>query len=122
MEPAKPDRETREHLLATLADFITRGGSERFLLPPIAPGADAFPEPWAPTRAGASWLLRRLAWHAGIEREIDVDASQLGGAPPTERKPATRVELVEVDAVKATFALGFIGNDDIVGTFAHEIG
>ncbi|HSD87341.1 MAG TPA: zinc ribbon domain-containing protein, partial [Kofleriaceae bacterium] len=44
------------------------------------------------------------------------------GAPPTERMPATRVELVEVDASKAVFVLGFVGDDDVVGTLAHEVG
>ena len=121
-EPGKPDAETRDHLLATLADLIARGGARPFLLEPIAPGAAAFPEPWQPTRAGTKLLLRRLLWHAGIDREVEIDDRRFAGALPTECKPATRVELVEVHAVKAVFALGFIGDDDIVGTLAHEIG
>jgi hypothetical protein len=55
-EPTQPDRETREHLLGVLAELIAKGGGqggtksgaqrgvdggiERFLMPPVAPGAD----------------------------------------------------------------------------------
>lgn len=120
--PHQPDRETREQLLGVLAEWIAKGGAERFLLPPVAPGAAAFPEPWAPTTAGVHRLLRRLVWHAGIERGIELDDDRMAKAPPTERKPATRVELTEVDKDKAYFTLYLIGSDDIVGTLAHEIG
>src|SRR5690606_35993728 len=109
-------------LLGVLAEWIAKGGAERFLLPPVAPGAAAFPEPWAPTTAGVHRLLRRLVWHAGIERGIELDDDRMAKAPPTERKPATRVELTEVDKDKAYFTLYLIGSDDIVGTLAHEIG
>jgi hypothetical protein len=134
-QPAKPDAETREHLLGVLSHFIARSGDAPFLVEPVAPGEKNFPEPWAPTRAGVQLLLRRLAWHASAvpgvgvdravgaknEREIVVE-DKTAGAPPTERKPATRCELVEVHKDKAVFALGFVGNDDVVGTLAHEIG
>jgi hypothetical protein len=120
-EPSQPDREAREHLLGVLAELIAKGGAERFLMPPVAPGADAFPEPWAPTRAGIQLLLRRLMWHAGLDRGVDLDDELLAKAPPTERKPATRVEALDVSA-KARFALYFVGDDDVVGTLAHEVG
>lgn len=119
--PTKPSAEVREKLLVVLGEVIARGGEARFLLPPVAPGEAAFPDAWAPTRVGVQLLLRRLAWHAGIEREILID-DQRTGAPPTERKPSTRVELVDVRGKQARFALGFVGNDDVVGTLAHEIG
>jgi hypothetical protein len=111
----------REKLLDVLGELVARGGARSLLLPPIAPGDAAFPEPWAPTKVGVQHLLRRLAWHAGIDREITID-DQRAGAPPTERKPATRVELVEVRGKQAHFTLGFVGSDDVVGTLAHEVG
>lgn len=120
-QPISPDEDTREHLLSVLANFITRSGATSFLLPPVAPGANSFPEPWAPSKGGVALLLRRLLWHAGIDREVEID-DRRHGAPPTERKPATRCELVEVRPTKAVFELGFIGDDDVVGTLAHEIG
>jgi hypothetical protein len=120
-EPSQPDRESREQLLGVLAELIAKGGADRFLMLPVAPGADAFPEPWAPTRAGVQLLLRRLMWHGGIERGVEVDDELLAKAPPTERKPSTRVEAIDISA-KARFALYFVGADDVVGTLAHEVG
>src|SRR5206468_3541753 len=116
-EPTAPDAETREQLLGVIAELVARGGAARLLMPPVAPGDAAFPDPWAPTCGGVTLLLRRLLWHAGIEREVVLD-DRRAGAPPTERKPATRIELVEVQRNAAVFALGFIGDDDVVGTFA----
>lgn len=120
-EPSEPDVESREHLLDVLGEFVSRAGARPLLLPPVVPGEAAFPDPWGTTRAGVALLLRRLAWHAGLDRAIEVEDRQLG-APPTERKPATRVPLVEVRRTTAVFALEFIGTDDIAGTLAHEIG
>lgn len=121
-EPSQPDRETRERLLGVLAEFVAKSGAAPLLVPPVAPGAGAFPERWAPTTAGIRLLVRRLLWHANLEREVDVDDDRLAKAPPTDTKPATRLELVEVSKDKARFTLHFIGDDDIVGTVAHEIG
>jgi hypothetical protein len=119
--PAKPDAATREKLLVILGELVARCGEAHLLRSLVEPGEAAFPEPWAPTRVGVQLLLRRLAWHAGIDREIEIEDLRTG-APPTERKPATRVELVEVRGKTARFALGFVGADDVVGTLAHEVG
>jgi hypothetical protein len=120
---AESGPEARERALGILGELVARGGAASLLLPPVVPGEDAFPEPWAPTKGGVKLLLRRLAWHAGIDREIEIVIDdRRAGAPPTERKPATRVELVELRGKQARFALGFIGDDDVVGTLAHEIG
>ena len=120
-EPEAPDPATRERLLGVLADLISRTGAERFLAAPVVPGTQMFPDPWAKSKSGVALLLRRLSAHAGFDRAVVID-DRRHGAPPTERKPATRVELVSVDKTAATFAMGFIGNDDVVGTLAHEIG
>jgi hypothetical protein len=120
-EPPEPDVKTREYLLDVLGEFVARAGAGPLLLPPVEPGEAAFPDPWAATRAGAALLLRRLAWHGGLDRAIEVEDHQ-AGARPTERKPATRVTLVEVRRNAAVFALDFIGAVDVAGTLAHEIG
>jgi hypothetical protein len=121
--PAVPDETRRERLLSTTADLVARGGAAQLVLPPVKPGSAAFPDPWKPTRGGITALLRRLVWHAGGlgERSVAVDDQRLG-APPTERKPQTRVELTEVRPHELAFAVGYIGEDDIVGTCAHEVG
>src|SRR3569832_1049090 len=98
-EPAEPSLAVREALLETTAELIGRAGVERFMQQPVQPGAEMFPDQWARTRYGVSVL-----------------------APRTERKPATRIECIEVTRDAARFALGFLGTDDIVGTLAHELG
>lgn len=119
--PTTPDRERCDSLLAILGDLVARGGEATLLAPPIVPGEEAFPEPWRPTRGGVIALLRRLAWHAGNPRAIEVLDERLG-APPTERKPATRVTLTAVRPKEMTFRIEFLGTDDVAGTLAHEIG
>ena len=120
--PPSPDAETRERLLDELAGFVTTGGSGPLLTSPIEPTAEAFPEPWKPTRAGVETLLRRLLWYANIERAIAMDDQRSDGPPPTERKPETRVAATAVGDRKAAFVIEFIGSDDVVGTLAHEVG
>lgn len=123
--PSAPDAATRERALDVLAELIARGGAERFLRAPVAPGVKTFPDRWAPTLVGVQVLVRRLAWHAGLEgdgvREIAIEDKR-AGRPVTERMPATRMEAAQVRGGAATFVLGFVGNDDVVGTAAHEVG
>jgi hypothetical protein len=120
--PEVPDVETREKLLAVLADFVAQNGAEPLLRAPVVPGPKAFPEPWAPSRAGVALLLRRLATYAELDRTIILDDQRFAKAPPTERKPATRVEFRQLTKDELRFALGYVGSDDVVGTLAHEIG
>jgi hypothetical protein len=120
--PDAPDAESRDQLLAVLAEYVAREGAAPLLQPPVAPGVDAFPEVWAPTRTGVVVLLKRLLWHGGVDRDVELEDRRAGGAPPTERKPETRVELFELRERGARFALGFVGSDDVAGTLAHEIG
>jgi len=119
--PSTPDPDRCAALLAVLGDLIARGGHAALLAPPIVPGEAAFPEPWRPTRGGVVALLRRLAWHAGNSRAVDVLDERLG-APPTERKPATRVPVTAVRPKALTFRIEFLGTDDVAGTLAHELG
>jgi hypothetical protein len=104
-----------------MAELVASAGAARFLMAPVAPGSAAFPEPWAPTLGGVSAVLRRLAWHAGEGRAIELRDERVG-APPTERKPQTSVEALLVRPKAIVFAVRFVGEDDVAGTLAHEIG
>src|SRR5260221_14776568 len=106
-DPEVPDVETREKLLVALAELVAQGAAP-FLTPPVVPGAKAVPEPWAPSRSGVALLLRRLATYAGLERAIIVDDQRFAKAPPTERKPATRVEFRQSTREGRTFPLGHV--------------
>jgi hypothetical protein len=121
--PSTPDASRRDRLLSVLADLCARGGIAPLLAPPVKPGSAAFPEPWKPTRGGVEALLRRLLWHAGGlgGRTVAITDERMG-APPTEHKAQTRVELTEVREKELAFRVVFVGEDDIVGTLAHEIG
>jgi len=120
-QPATPDPERRDYLLGVLGELIAHGGAAALLAPPVAPGPRAFPDPWQPTHGGATALVRRLAWHAGTDRSI-VILDERRGALATERKPETHLELTEVRPKEIALTLSFIGEDDVAGTFAHEIG
>jgi hypothetical protein len=121
MAPVEPNAERRQELLAILGDFVARGGAAPLLAVPIEPGKAAFPEPWKRTRGAAIAVLRRLAWHVGNARTIQVIDERLG-APPTDRRPETRVGLQAVEAKTLQFRIEFLGEDDIAGTLAHELG
>jgi hypothetical protein len=116
-----PDKERREKLLGTLGELIGRGGAAPFLSPPVAPGEAAFPEPWQPSRSGVAALLRRLAWHGGVTGEVTV-IDDRRGRRATEKVARTQVEVHEVSDRALSFTLSIVGEDDFVGTLAHEIG
>lgn len=123
--PSVPNEARREALLATLGDLIERGGSARVLAPPVAPGPQAFPDAWAPTPEGVGQVLRRLAWHAQLGdagvRQIVVRDRRIG-APPTARKAETIASAQTVTKDEAVVMLQLVGEDDVAGTLAHEIG
>jgi hypothetical protein len=120
-EPAVPDPERRAYLLGVLAELIACGGPAALLAPPVVPGPEAFPEPWQPTHGGVTALLRRLAWHAGLPRAIVV-REEPRGPLATQRVRETQLELTEVREKELALTLTFVGDDDVVGTLAHEIG
>ena len=121
MPPATPYAERRNALIAVLAELIARGGATPFLAAPVEPGAGAFPDPWRATRGGVRGVLRRLAWHVSNDREIVLTDERLG-APPTERMPETRIGLTTVTPKQLAFRIEFLGEDDVAGTLAHELG
>lgn len=81
----EPDAETAEYLLNVLGEFVARAGAGPLLRPPVEPGEAPFPEPWAATRAGVALLLRRLAWHAGLDHPIEIEDGQVGARPTEEQ-------------------------------------
>lgn len=116
-----PEKARREQLLGVLAELVSRGSAAPFLLPPVVPGEAAFPEPWQPSRSGVAALLRRLAWHGGVTGEVTV-IDDRRGRRATEKTARTQVEVHEVSEREMSFTMAFVGDDDFVGTLAHEIG
>jgi hypothetical protein len=113
--------ERRDYLLGVLAELVAHGGAAPLLAPPVMPGSEAFPEAWQPTPSGVTTLLRRLAWHADQRWRIKV-VDERRAALATERKPETQLELKEIRKGEIMLTLSYVGEDDVAGTLAHEIG
>jgi hypothetical protein len=119
--PEAPPAEQRAELLAILGELCAGGGGERFLRPPVTPGVEAFPEPWEATPLAVATVLRRLIAHAAMDMDVQV-ADRRVEAGPAPRRHTTELELVELRGPRARFDLFAIGDDDVAGTLAHEIG
>jgi len=122
-EPAWPLAGVEAQLLDDLAHLIARGGAWRFLRGPVvAPDRRAYPDRWDETRDAVGRVLARTVWHAHLDLEVRIEDTR-APAPASERDlRTTELELVDVDERGASFALAAIGNDDVPGLCAHEIG
>lgn len=111
----------RGELVDELAAVLRRDGGARFVTAPVV-RADArdFPGRWAPTVAGAGALLRLLCWHGHLDVEVAVEDGRTGR--PRKREADTRVELVGVSDGRATFRVEAVGNDDVAGLLALQVG
>lgn len=111
----------RSELVDELIAVLRRDGGARFVTAPVV-CADArdFPGRWTPTVAGASALLRLLCWHAHLDVEVGVEDARTGR--PRKREVHTRVELVDASDGRATFRIDAVGNDDVAGLLALQVG
>lgn len=113
----------QHELLAELATLIARGGAWRFLhTPVVAADTSHYPEPWEPSRAGVGRVVARTLWHAHLGLDATVDDVRRPTRRAAGRLYATHFELAHVDASSAVFMLHLLGNDDIAGQVAHEVG
>lgn len=121
--PAAPTIEDARWLLAELAALCEVAGPRRLLRPPVRPDREAFPEPWQPTIAALAGLVETLCVHAdapGLGIAVD-DLRAM--AVSTDRLRVTEVEVAPGDvARRPRFGVLSIGDDDVAGTLAHEVG
>jgi hypothetical protein len=121
-----PPGDERTTLLATLRELIEAGGAERFVRRPVVPDGAAFPEAWAPTPLGVATLLRRLLAHGSVALDpVVVDRRTVGATVAevgTRRRAVTELELIDIRPGQAHFELYAIGDDQVPGTLAHEVG
>lgn len=114
-------REQRE-LLVMLASMIQRFGAERFLDARLAAANKRdFPDAWEGTLQSVHQVLYRLCWHAHLDLEIVVEDHR----PPHDETAMLRTSQIALVACKAnvaTFQVDAIGNDDVAGLLAHEVG
>ncbi len=121
--PAAPGPDDVRWLLNELAALCDAGGPRRLLRAPVRPDREAFPAPWQPTIAGVASLVETLCAHAdaaGLGIAVD-DLRAL--AVSTDRHRVTEVEVaVGGDARRPRFGVLSIGEDDVAGTLAHDVG
>jgi hypothetical protein len=109
--------------LSDLATLIARGGAWRFIYGPVvAADATHYPDCWDETRAGVARVLARTLWHAHAAFEAMLEDARVPGDQQDGLLRNTLLQLAHVDGHVARFALHDIGNDDIAGIAAHEVG
>lgn len=114
--------EQRE-LLADLATLIARGGAWRFLRGSVVSADQThYPDVWDETRGGVARVLARTLWHAHAPFEAVLEDIRAAGAQEAGLLRNTLLQLARVDAQGARFELNHVGNDDVAGIAAHEVG
>jgi hypothetical protein len=115
--------EAQREMLSDLAMLIERGGSWRFLHGPVAAADQAhYPDPWDETRAGVARVIARTLWHAHAPFDATLEDVRRPGAQRSGLLRNTLLQLARIDDRGVRFALQHIGNDDVAGIAAHEVG
>jgi hypothetical protein len=113
----------QQRLVAQLAQLIATGGEWRFMRGPVVAASQRdYPDTWEPSRAGVARVIARTLWHAHLDATATLE--DLRGPKWADRKRLQRtyLELVSVAHGKLAFAVSAIGNDNVAGTVAHEVG
>jgi hypothetical protein len=110
-------------MLSDLATLIARGGSWRFLHGPVAAADEAhYPDRWDETRAGVARVIARTLWHAHAPFDATLEDVRTPGAQREALLRNTLLQLARIDDRDVRFVLQHIGNDDVAGIAAHEVG
>jgi hypothetical protein len=113
----------QQKLVAELAQLIEAGGAWRFMRGPVVAASKRdYPDAWEPTRTAVARVIARTLWHAHME--VAASLEDLRGPQWEDRKRLKRtyLELVSASHGKLAFAVSAIGNDNVAGTVAHEVG
>jgi len=110
-------------LLGELAELIRRFGADRFVTTKLV-RADLrdFPDRWEPTIRAVHAVLYRLFWHAYIDSAIVVEDVRAAAPPDHRRLTSSEIELGEAAHGRTVFHVASIGNDDVAGALAHQVG
>jgi hypothetical protein len=113
----------QQRLVVQLAELIAAAGAWRFLRGPVVAASQRdYPDRWEPSRAGVARVVARTLWHAHMD--VAATLEDLRGPQWEDRKhlKRTRLELVAASPGTLAFAVAAIGNDNVAGTVAHEVG
>jgi len=120
MWPLSPEH---EKLVRELGAIIAKAGAWRFMRGHVvAANTRDYPDPFGENRAGLSRALARTLWHARLALDVTIEDHRQPAPIDHTRLRKTTLELVEATATHARIAITQIGNDDIAGIFATEVG
>jgi hypothetical protein len=110
-------------LLRELARLLALGGAWRFLRGPIVAASQRdYPDAWNETRPALAKVIGRTLWHAHLDAEAILEDARAPGAPDRSYLRHTKLELLRADDARIELIFTAIGNDDVAGVVAHEIG
>lgn len=120
MWPLSPEH---EKLVKELGALVARAGAWRFVRGHVvAANTKDYPDPFGENRAGLSRALARTLWHARLELDVTIEDHRQPAPIDHTRLRKTTLELVQANETSARIAITEIGNDDIAGIFATEVG
>lgn len=118
MHPSWPLDPEHVRLVHELGVIIAKAGTWRFLHGPIvAAGRRDYPDRWEPSGRGVARALARTLWHAHLDLDVTLEDVR---SRQSARK--TSLQLVRIDHARAVFRLAAIGNDNVAGILATEVG
>jgi hypothetical protein len=79
-----------------MAALIARDGPWHVLATPVVhTGTRDLLDPWTPTRGGLARMLARLAWHARVDRAVELDDARRA-APPNPTRVTLRTTVLDL--------------------------
>jgi hypothetical protein len=103
--------------------MIAAGGAWRLLRGPVVSASTAdYPDKWDETREGVARALGRTLWHAHVGVDATLEDARAPASPTRKQLRRSHVELAEVQPGRVRFHITSIGNDDVAGMLAHEVG
>jgi hypothetical protein len=113
----------QRRLLSDLGTLIARAGAWRFLHGNVVAADDTdYPDRWEETRVGVAGVLARTLWHAHASFDGILEDARTPGAQGEALLRNTLLQLARIEDRVARFTLHHIGNDDVAGIVAHEVG
>ena len=113
----------KRSLLAQLARLIAQHGAARFVEARLV-RADLrdFPDPWKRTLPAVRTLLDRLFWHAYLDAEVVIEDARGPRVAEHVQLLDSDIDLIEAAHGRVVFQVTEIGNDDVAGLLAHQVG
>lgn len=97
---------------------MLKAGTWRFLHGPVvAAGRRDYPDRWEPSGRGVARALARTLWHAHLDLDVTLEDIRV-------RRGASKtiLKLDRIDDARAVFQLVELGNDNVAGILATEVG